>query len=94
MTVSEEPAQEDIKPKVNLSVIYDGQSTTVKMKINTPLKKIFDAVEKKFAVPEGTLRFFADDKRLRPEETPADVGLEDGDQIDAHLEQLGGGSSC
>ena len=32
-----------------------------------------------------------DGERIGQEHTPADLGLEDGDQIDAMVEQLGGG---
>jgi len=89
MTASEE--SEDVKPKLNVVVNFEGQNTTVKVRVNTEFKKIFDAVEKKFAVQGGSLRFFFEGKRLSKEETLADVGMEDGDQIDAHLAQLGGG---
>jgi len=87
--MSEEPA-EDVKPKLNLTVNYEGQTITVKVRANTNFTKIFQAAEKKFGKEPGTFKFRAEDQRLRPEQTPAEVGLEDGDQIDAYLEQLGG----
>ncbi|EPQ53088.1 ubiquitin-like protein [Gloeophyllum trabeum ATCC 11539] len=85
---------EDVKPKINVVVNFEGTNTTVKLKVNTTFKKVFDAVEKKFGFAEDSLRFFYEDKRLSKEETPADVGLEDGDMIDAHVQQLGGGLIC
>ena len=47
---------------------------------------------KKKTVQANTTRFMFDGERINQEQTPADLGLEDGDQIDAMVEQLGGGS--
>ncbi|TFK38410.1 hypothetical protein BDQ12DRAFT_723260 [Crucibulum laeve] len=63
--MSQEP-EGDVKPKLNLSISYDGQAITVKVKANMKFAKIFEAAE---------------------------LGMEDGDQIDAFLEQLGGFST-
>ena len=52
-----------------------------------PLKK-----KKKKTVQANTTRFMFDGERIGEEHTPAALGLEDGDQIDAMVEQLGGGS--
>lgn len=43
-------------------------------------------------VQANTTRFMFDGERIGEEHTPAALGLEDGDQIDAMVEQLGGGS--
>ncbi|KAH7925799.1 hypothetical protein BV22DRAFT_1010557 [Leucogyrophana mollusca] len=80
--MSEEP--EDIKPKLNLVINYEGQHITVKVKANMPFKKIFEAAE-----VSGTFKFAHEGKRLNSADTPAQMGLEDGDMIDAHLEQVG-----
>ncbi|KAH7915765.1 hypothetical protein BJ138DRAFT_1122292 [Hygrophoropsis aurantiaca] len=87
--MSEEP--EDVKPKLNLVINYEGTHITVKVKANMPFKKIFDAAEKRFGKDAGTFKFVYEGKRLNATDTPAGVDLEDGDMIDAHLEQLGGG---
>ena len=52
-----------------------------------PLKK-----KKIKTVQANTTRFMFDGERIGEEHTPAALGLEDGDQIDAMVEQLGGGS--
>ncbi|KAF5375956.1 hypothetical protein D9615_008157 [Tricholomella constricta] len=39
----------------------------------------------------GTFKFVYDGTRVQPDDTPGGLGMEDGDQIDAFLEQLGGG---
>ncbi|KAG2751765.1 hypothetical protein P692DRAFT_20855962 [Suillus brevipes Sb2] len=83
---------EDVKPKLSLVINYEGTQITVKVKHIMPFKKIFDAAEKRFGKEPGTFKFTYDGKRLRAENTPMDMEMEDGDIIDAHLEQLGGGT--
>jgi len=81
---------EDVKPKLNLVINYEDNHITIKVKANMTFKKIFDAAEKRFGKDSGTFKFVHEGIRVRPEETPAERGMEDGDVIDAHLEQLGG----
>ncbi|KAI9068937.1 ubiquitin-like protein [Trametes sanguinea] len=83
--------QEDVKPKINLVVDFEGQTCTIKVKPGMPFKKLFEAAEKRFQKEPGTFKFTFGGQRLRPEECPADHNMEDGDVIDAHLQQLGGG---
>ncbi|TFK68939.1 ubiquitin-like protein, partial [Pluteus cervinus] len=89
--MSQEP-QEDTKPKLNLNITFDGNQITVKVKANMKFSKIFEAAEKRFTKDSGTLRFTYDGSRIGSDETPASLGMEDGDQIDAFLGQVGG--SC
>ncbi|KAJ3566213.1 hypothetical protein NP233_g7141 [Leucocoprinus birnbaumii] len=90
--MSQEP--EDVKPKLSLSIHnYDGNSITVKVRPNMPFGKIFNAALKKFEKEPGSLRFLYDGKRIQEEDTPASMEMEDGDQIDAQLPQIGGGLS-
>lgn len=90
LTMGEESA--DVKPKLNIVIDFEGQTCTVKVKAATPFQKIFEAAEKRFQKEPGTFKFTFDGQRIRPEMTPAELGMEDGDQIDAHLTQVGGRS--
>jgi len=81
---------EDVKPKIDLTINYEGQTCTVKVKTTTPLKKVFEAAEKRFGRDPGTFKFIYEGVRLQPQDTPVDHNMESGDIIDAHLEQLGG----
>ncbi|EIW74237.1 ubiquitin-like protein [Coniophora puteana RWD-64-598 SS2] len=83
-------SDEDVKPKIGVTVSCGQESVTIQMKANTPFKKVFEAAEKRFNKQPGTLRFIHDGNRLQPSDTPAGVGMEDEDVIEAHLEQLGG----
>ncbi|KAF4565442.1 hypothetical protein EYR40_002477 [Pleurotus pulmonarius] len=86
---------EDVKPKLNIQVVHGGVQITIKVKANTPFKKIFEAAENRFSKDPGTFKFTYDGQRIQPDESPASLGMEDGDQIDANLEQLGGSfGSC
>ncbi|KAI0260367.1 ubiquitin-related domain-containing protein [Gloeopeniophorella convolvens] len=85
-------AEEDSKPKLNLTINYEGKQITVKVKANMQFKKIFEVAEKRFGKEPGTFKFVYEGDRVLPTETPAERSMEDGDIIDAHLEQLGGGS--
>ncbi|KAK2640301.1 hypothetical protein Ddye_028096 [Dipteronia dyeriana] len=56
----------------------------------TPLKKLMDAYCVTQSVELNTFVFLFDGRRLRPEQTPDEAGLEDGDEIDTFQHQLGG----
>ncbi|KAJ6510584.1 ubiquitin-related domain-containing protein [Mycena sanguinolenta] len=86
--MSQEP--EDVKPKLNLNLAYEGNQITVKVKPNTKFAKIFQAAEQKFGKESGTFKFVFEGRRIVPENTPAELDIEDGDQIDCFLEQVGG----
>ncbi|KAG8215700.1 hypothetical protein J3R82DRAFT_7579 [Butyriboletus roseoflavus] len=51
--MSQEPDAEDVKPKLNLIINYEGQHITVKVKQNMPFRKIFEAAEKRFGKESG-----------------------------------------
>ncbi|KAF9524224.1 ubiquitin-related domain-containing protein [Crepidotus variabilis] len=87
--MSQEP--EDVKPKLNLVIAYEGQQITVKVKTNMKFGKIFEAATQRFGKDSGTFRFTYDGNRINADDTPADLSMEDGDQVDAHLQQVGGG---
>lgn len=40
------------------------------------------------------IRFLFDGERIREDQTPQDIGLEDGDSIDVVMEQVGGTGSA
>ncbi|KAJ7495981.1 ubiquitin-related domain-containing protein [Mycena galericulata] len=89
--MSQEP--EDVKPKLNLNIVYEGNQITVKVKANTKFAKIFQAAEQKFGKEADTFKFVYEGVRIGKDDTPAGLSIEDGDQIDCFLEQLGGFSS-
>lgn len=67
-----------------------GGQVHFKVKFSTPMRKIFDMYAQKRGVAVNVLRFMLDGRRIRPEDTAASLDLEDNDQIDCLLEQIGG----
>jgi hypothetical protein len=69
----------------------DGAETTFKLKKTTPLKKLMDAYAQQQGKAPDSLRFFTSEgTRILPTHTPDSLELEDGDLLDAHIQQLGG----
>mmetsp|Transcript_2737 Transcript_2737/g.3767 ORF Transcript_2737/g.3767 Transcript_2737/m.3767 type:complete len:95 (+) Transcript_2737:73-357(+) len=87
---------EDKKPETKgetLSVcIRDqtGEETFFKVKKTTKLEKVFNAYAERKGVNSSSLRFLLDGVRVRPEQTPTELDMEDNDQLDCMLEQQGG----
>ncbi|PNW72397.1 hypothetical protein CHLRE_16g675861v5 [Chlamydomonas reinhardtii] len=71
----------------------EGSEVHFKVKMKTKLEKVIDAYCKKKALDASTIRFLYDGNRVNPTNTPAELGMEDGDTIDCLITQLGGGSS-
>ena len=68
-----------------------GEEVFFKVKSHTQMGKIFDAYAKRRGVEPKVLRFMLDGRRILPTDTPTVLELEDRDQIDCLLEQIGGG---
>ncbi|KAH8111614.1 hypothetical protein DFH11DRAFT_1612600, partial [Phellopilus nigrolimitatus] len=71
--------------KVTIIVQHESREIKIAVKAHHQFKKVFEAA--------GTLKFSCNGKRLRETDTPESVDIEDGDLIDANLEQIGGGLS-
>lgn len=71
-----------------------GEEVFFKVKPHTQMGKIFDSYAKRKGVETRVLRFMLDGKRIQAHETPDELELEDLDQIDCLLEQIGGGGMC
>ena len=67
-----------------------GEEMFFKVKKETKMSKIFDAYANRKGVGQNSLRFMLDGVRIKPDETPKMLELEDNDQIDALLETVGG----
>mmetsp|Transcript_21954 Transcript_21954/g.49644 ORF Transcript_21954/g.49644 Transcript_21954/m.49644 type:complete len:131 (-) Transcript_21954:13-405(-) len=67
-----------------------GDKTQFKVKPHTKMAKVFAAFGERKGVETNTFRFLYDGDRIGPEASPASLGLEENDVIDAFLEQVGG----
>ena len=61
-----------------------------KIKKTTKMSKVFSAYATRKGVDSKSLRFLLDGERIGEDQTPKLLDLEDEDQIDCVLEQLGG----
>lgn len=67
-----------------------GEETRFKIKKSTQMSKIFKDYTQRKGAEMASLRFIHDGERIRPDETPKTLMLEDEDQIDCMLAQVGG----
>ncbi|OQR82913.1 small ubiquitin-like modifier (SUMO) [Achlya hypogyna] len=82
---------EDKKQTITIRVKdQSGEETFFKVKPHTKMEKIFSAYAQRKGVPVSALRFLLDGTRIAPDQTPKMLELEDQDQIDCALEQVGG----
>ena len=59
-----------------------GEETFFKVKTTTKLDKVFNAFATRKGVAASDLRFLLEGARVRGDQTVADIGMEDDDQID------------
>ncbi|KAK0583087.1 hypothetical protein LWI29_033187 [Acer saccharum] len=89
--------EEDKKPMdqgahINLKVKgQDGNEVFFRIKRSTQLRKLMTAYCDRQSVELNSIAFLFDGRRLRAEQTPDELEMEDGDEIDAMLHQTGGG---
>jgi len=87
-----------VKPEVKGEVKHleikvtgqDGNEVNFKIKASAPLKKLMEAYCDRQGKSLAAIRFMFDGNRLRPDQTPEQLEMENGDSIDALLEQTGG----
>ena len=66
-----------------------GREEYFKVMPTTPLERVFDAWSTQVGVCAASVRFMFDGSRVRSDQTPADIGMEDGDQLDCMAEMRG-----
>lgn len=87
---------EDKKPAdqsthINLKVKgQDGNEVFFRTKRTAALKKLMSAYCDRQSVDVESIAFLFDGRRLRGDQTPDELEMEDGDEIDAMLHQTGG----
>lgn len=75
---------------LNLKVTDNQTDISFKVKMKTPLKRVIDAFCKRAGKDKNSLRFLFDGERIQEQDTPASMGMEDGDCIEALNQQTGG----
>ena len=84
-----ESSQSDEKLDLKVSDAH-GALTHFKVKKTTKFRKILTAYASKAGIEERAIRLMVDGERVNLEQCPGDLDMENGDQIDAMVEQQGG----
>ncbi|KAL8144243.1 hypothetical protein V2J09_017275 [Rumex salicifolius] len=74
-----------------MSDTIDGHEVFFRIKRSTQLKKLMNAYCDRQSADLNAIAFLFDGRRLRADQTPDELEMEDGDEIDAMLHQTGGG---
>ena len=77
-------------PSIINYVCKTGEETFFKIKKGTKMSKVFTAFAKRKGVQASSLRFLMDGDRVKEDDTPLSLDLEDQDMLDCMLEQTGG----
>ena len=68
----------------------DGSEIYFKIKKSTKMQKVFDTYAGRKGFSASALRFLYDGSRIKSDDTPKMLEMEDQDQIDCKIEQSGG----
>ncbi|KAG5586706.1 hypothetical protein H5410_047140 [Solanum commersonii] len=68
----------------------DGNEVFFRIKRSTQMRKLMNAYCDRQSVDMNSIAFLFDGRRLRAEQTPDELEMEEGDEIDAMLHQTGG----
>jgi small ubiquitin-related modifier len=85
-----------IPHKLKLTISYthssqqSGEETFFKIKKTTKMSKVIASYASRKGIQPQSLRFHLDGERIKDDDTPEGLDLEDQDQIDCMLEQTGG----
>ena len=76
---------------INIKVkAQDGTEIYFKIKRTTQLKKLMDAYCQRQGLANNQCRFIFDGERVKDDDTPDGLEMENGDEIDVMVEQTGG----
>lgn len=91
-SVKPEPGTEGAEAThLNLKVkAQDGNVVFFKAKRSTPFRKLMKAYCDKSSIDRESVHFVFEGTRLRDDQTPGDVDMQDQDEIHVMIHQLGG----
>lgn len=87
----EAPEVKPLNPlKINVTVRYENYEVDAKIWKHGKMDLLMNKFCKSANLEKQKLRFIFDGRRILPEQTAAEIGIEDGDDIDTYQEQCGG----
>jgi small ubiquitin-related modifier len=76
---------------LNIKVTDNNNEVFFKIKRSTQLKKLMDAFCERQGKSPQSVRFLFDGTRVQPDDNPETLDMQDGDTLEVHQEQVGGG---
>ncbi|MCJ1446159.1 MAG: hypothetical protein MMC23_006664 [Stictis urceolatum] len=76
---------------LNIKVTDNNNEVFFKIKRTTQLKKLMEAFCDRQGKTPASVRFLFDGTRVNPTDTPDTLDMADGDTLEVHQEQVGGG---
>ena len=83
------PAGKDVHINIKVKA-QDGTEIYFKIKRTTQLKKLMDAYCQRQGLANNQCRFIFDGERIKDDDNPDSLEMENGDEIDVMVEQTGG----
>ncbi|KAF4122559.1 small ubiquitin-related modifier [Geosmithia morbida] len=77
---------------LNIKVSDNNNEVFFKIKRSTKLEKLMTAFCERQGKSPSSVRFLFEGTRVQPTDTPEALEMQDGDQLDVHQEQVGGGA--
>jgi hypothetical protein len=87
------PRQDQPAPTehLNIKVTDNNNEIFFKIKRSTKLEKLMNAFCERQGKAPNSVRFLFDGSRVQPSDTPDTLEMADGDTLEVHQEQVGGG---
>ena len=86
-----EAAPQAAGEQLNIKVkAQDGSEIFFKIKKSTQLKKLMEAYCQRQGLSNNQCRFIFDGERIKDDDTPQTLEMDNGDEIDVMVEQTGG----
>ncbi|KAK9461697.1 ubiquitin-like protein [Lipomyces oligophaga] len=87
-------ANTSVKPEggsehLNVKVTDNNNEVFFRIRRTTPLKKLIDTYCDRQGKARSSLRFLYDGDRVSDGDTPESLGMQDGDTLEVHAEQVG-----
>ncbi|KAF5121131.1 Ubiquitin-like protein SMT3 [Metarhizium anisopliae] len=84
--------RDELQPEhLNIKVTDNNNQMVFKVKRSTKLERLMNAFCDRQGKSPNSVRFLFEGSRVQPTETPDDLEMQDGDTIEVHQEQIGGG---
>ena len=84
-------ADNDDPGSINLTITdAQGEQMCFKLKRTTKMRRLFHAYCKRVSLDPSTIRFFHEGESIDEDQTPDDLVLKDGANIDAFVRQVAG----